>query len=54
MILSGDDLTHIGADRLDVLRKLLPPAGMGVRAAGEVTLTVPARGGRVVICTPEA
>jgi alpha-galactosidase len=107
MILSGDDLTHIEADRLDLLRKLLPPTGvaarfaddelgvgtaeaggrrlvfvlnaedtprtrtfrldrphrlrelwtdedMGRREAGEVTLTLPARSGRLFVCAPEA
>jgi alpha-galactosidase len=27
MILSGDDLTHISKQRLDILKKMLPPAG---------------------------
>ena len=106
MILSGDDLTRLDADRLDLLRKLLPPTGMAARFAdaelgvgtadladrrhvfllnaddeprsrsfpvdmrcrlrelwtgedlgareGEVTLTLPARAGRVVVCMREA
>ena len=31
MLLSGDDLTKIGADKLAMLRKLLPPAGVAAR-----------------------
>jgi alpha-galactosidase len=106
MILSGDDLTRLDADRLDLLRKLLPPTGVAARFAdaelgvgaaeladrrlvfllnqddaprtrsfrfdrpcrsrelwtgedlgareGEVTLTLPARAGRVVVCMREA
>jgi alpha-galactosidase len=105
MILSGDDLTAITADRLAMLRKLQPPTGVAARfeddsltagvvalknqrvvcllnwddapksmsfalpgahrlrelwtdedrgrhEGGRVSMTVPAHGGRVVICTP--
>jgi alpha-galactosidase len=31
MLLSGDDLTKIGADKLAMLRKLQPPAGVAAR-----------------------
>jgi len=31
MILSGDDLTKISPDRLEMLRKLLPPSGMAAK-----------------------
>jgi alpha-galactosidase len=35
MILSGDDLTKIGPERLDMLRKLQPPTGRAARFADE-------------------
>jgi len=33
MVLSGDDLTRLDADRLLLLRKLLPPTGVAARFA---------------------
>lgn len=35
MLLSGDDLTKISADKLSMLRKLLPPAGVAARFEDE-------------------
>lgn len=35
MVLSGDDLTKITPDKLDMLKKLIPPAGVSARFADE-------------------
>ena len=52
MVLSGDDLTKITAERLAMLRKLLPPTGVAARfqdsSLSMGTITLP--GARMVCC----